>query len=220
MAVGGDIAKFRQFVREFKGAALLQASPLSQAMLEGARREIQARIKDQFRRGVGPDDRPHAKRKDGKPALVSNKLGNAARIRVSGFGLYVEPKTKHVGDILDTNQDGHVFAGRTGNVYQYRDKRGKIISYAKFNRRIRGAAVAESEMNGIQIRAYLMQGKRGYNYKASRFVTKGVRFGKRTLVPRPIRPVSSVTDPWARALGKGFTDGFAKRVGKFAEVTR
>jgi hypothetical protein len=80
--------------------------------MQAVKGELQARIKDQFRRGVGPDDSTQPPRKDGKPALVSRRLGNAARARVAGSAVYVEPKTAKAAGILDTQQEGHVFPAR------------------------------------------------------------------------------------------------------------
>jgi len=217
VGISGDVDKFRRFVGEFKGGA---RSKFAAAAMSGVRGSVQARIKDQFARGVGPDDSRHKPRKDGRPALVSRRLGNAARARVLGTALWVEPKTPHVGDILDTQQDGHTFPKREGGkVYQYRDRKGRLIGYWKFVRRIakgRSDAFSERSGQGVYEKNYYSATRTGrLSLRASRAVISGVKFGPRTLPSRPIRPVGSLTRPWQQAVADGITAGAEKRLGKY-----
>jgi hypothetical protein len=124
MGLTGDFKRFGRLQREME--ALGQKGGAAQkTVLRPVARRVQARISHQFEAGVGPDGAPQAPRKDGKPGLVSRKLGATVRVAVMAGGIAGSSSIAW----LEAHQKGHEFPPRQheGQKLTF-NRRGRLLS--------------------------------------------------------------------------------------------
>lgn len=202
MAFTGDFAAVRRLQRTM--LALSQpGSSTQRRVMAPVVPAVKALFSEQFREGIGPDGVKLKPRKDGKPALQSEKLARGAvKVEIVGTGVNVAARNSHLDDILTTQDEGHVFAPHTTSQFRVRGKSAttsRLVSKTKFLRRVRDAAVYHRK--GSDEWTYTRDDKRGRSqFRGER---RHVMVGLRVLPGRHIRPHGDeLPARYGRALGR------------------
>jgi len=202
MAFTGDIAELRRLQRTMQSLAQ-PGSATQRRVMAPVVPAVKALFAEQFREGIGPDGAKLKPRKDGKPALQSEKLARGAvKVEVVGTGVNVSARNAHLDDILTTQDEGRVFAPHTTTQFRVRGKTattGRLVSRSKFLRRVRDAAVYHRK--GSDEWTYTRDDKRGRSqFRGER---RNVMVGLRVLPGRPIRPHGAeLPARFGKALGR------------------
>lgn len=207
MALRGPFSEVRRLRRQLAELAR-PGSTAQRQVMAGVVPVVKQLFAEQFKSGTDPSGAVHKPRVDGKPALVSEKLARGAlKVEVVGTGLVAAPKTKHIGDILTTQDEGHVFAPQSVTQFRLRGKTAtasRLVSKTKFLRRVAETAVYHRK--GSDTWTYTKEDKRGRaRFRGERRV---VQVGLRVLQARRLKPDGTSLPqryrvPIARAMAEG-----------------
>lgn len=207
MPFTGDFAKVKRAARVIQDLSR-PGSATQRAAMAPCVPAVKALLDEQFRQGLAPNGSKQPARKDGKPALVSEKLARGAiGVEIRGTELHGFAKSPHLDDILETQQKGHVFAPQSSTQFRLRGKQataGRLVSKSKFLKRVQDTA--SYHRPGSDEWSYTMDDKSGRaQFRGER---RRVMVGLRVLRARHIRPEGTDLPPrWGRAIGRGLFVG-------------
>jgi hypothetical protein len=201
MGLSGPFERLEQLQRQLVALGR-PGSSAQRAVGQAVAKRLKAQIKHQFATGTGPDGAPQlARKKDGRPGLVSRKLGNAVKVQVTDQGLVGSSKV----DWLEAHQHGHTWPPRRAQGQRLmQDARGRFMSFSRF---VHLASVSTRFQNGAWD-GYAQRTREGsWRYVAARVRAAVHMVGSRILQPRLVYPEGALTSPWAHAIAEGIRDG-------------
>lgn len=215
----GDVKALKRAQKELERAAK-QDDALLKKIEQGSIRAVKDLVKEQFKKGIGPDGSPNRKRKDGKTALLSERLARGALdARVQGTSIVFFAKASgRLDQALEGHQAGVVFPPRkAGGQWLRFNAKGRLISYSKFLRRTKNAqlGVDTAGYQSFVTSRTSKKGKTSLRFAGSRQQAAEHTVGQRVLPATPIYPNgSTMPTRWTAALDKvaeGVLEAWAKR---------